>query len=100
MPIYEYECRSCGNRIELVQKIGDGPPEKCVCGKSGTLKRLVSAPAIQFKGTGWYVTDYSDKGKSRRKEEGDSSKEKSKATESTKNTESTQKAESKTDTDA
>lgn len=57
MPIYEYECQKCKNQIEVFQKINDKPPAKCAkCG--GRLERQISAPAIQFKGSGWYVTDY------------------------------------------
>jgi putative FmdB family regulatory protein len=61
MPIYEYECRSCGKRTELLQRMGDPPLAACPdCG--GEVKKLFSAPAVQFKGTGWYVTDYAKKG--------------------------------------
>ncbi len=57
MPLYEYECQECGRRIEKIQKFSDPPLTTCeACG--GVLERLVSSPAIQFKGTGWYVTDY------------------------------------------
>lgn len=57
MPIYEYECAACERRTEVLQKLSDAPPSECEeCG--GELKRLISAPAVQFKGTGWYVTDY------------------------------------------
>lgn len=57
MPIYEFECRKCKARLEVFQKMSDKPPAKCrQCG--GRLERLQSAPAIQFKGSGWYVTDY------------------------------------------
>jgi putative FmdB family regulatory protein len=57
MPIYEYECKKCANQIEVFQKINDEPPSRCPkCG--GRLEKMLSAPAIQFKGTGWYVTDY------------------------------------------
>jgi putative FmdB family regulatory protein len=64
MPLYEYECDACGQRFEVIQKFSDAPAETCrVCGK-GPVRRLFSSPAIQFKGTGWYVTDYSQKGKS------------------------------------
>lgn len=60
MPIYEFECRKCKARSEVLQKLNDKPPVKCSkCG--GRLERLTSAPAIQFKGTGWYVTDYASK---------------------------------------
>ncbi len=57
MPLFEYECRKCGQRTERIEKF-DGPKlQKCPkCG--GKVDRLVSAPAIQFKGSGWYVTDY------------------------------------------
>jgi len=57
MPIYEFECRKCKSRLEVLQKMSDKPPTKCKkCG--GRLEKLVSASAIQFKGSGWYVTDY------------------------------------------
>ncbi|MDH3405081.1 MAG: hypothetical protein OEP45_15790, partial [Acidobacteriota bacterium] len=56
MPIYEYQCADCGRRLERLQRRDDPPPEDCECG--GTMQRLVSAPAFQFKGSGWYVTDY------------------------------------------
>ena len=62
MPIYEYQCQDCGARSEVLQRMSDDPLTTCeICG--GTLKKLISAPAFQFKGTGWYVTDYADKGK-------------------------------------
>lgn len=60
MPIYEYECRKCKAHIEVFQKVSDKPPAKCRnCG--GRLEKQISAPAIQFKGSGWYVTDYAGK---------------------------------------
>jgi len=60
MPIYEYKCSKCQAQIEVVQKSSDQPPKKCgKCG--GPLKKLASAPAIQFKGKGWYITDYAKK---------------------------------------
>jgi putative FmdB family regulatory protein len=60
MPIYEYECRKCKAHVEAFQKVSDKPLTKCVkCG--GKLERKISAPAIQFKGSGWYVTDYAGK---------------------------------------
>jgi putative FmdB family regulatory protein len=60
MPIYEYECRKCKAHIEAFQKISDKPLTKCrKCG--GRLDKRISAPAIQFKGSGWYVTDYAGK---------------------------------------
>jgi putative FmdB family regulatory protein len=60
MPLYEYECDACGNRFERIQKFSDPPLETCPsCG--GTVKKLLSSPAIQFKGSGWYITDYAKK---------------------------------------
>jgi putative FmdB family regulatory protein len=57
LPLYEYECTSCKHRFELIQKFSDEPAKVCVrCG--APVHRLLSSPAIQFKGTGWYVTDY------------------------------------------
>ena len=60
MPLYEYQCKKCGFRFEKLQKFSDPPPAKCPeCG--GKITQLLSAPAVQFKGTGWYVTDYARK---------------------------------------
>ena len=57
MPLYEYRCTNCGERTEVLQHLGEAPLRECPrCG--GTLEKLISAPALQFKGTGWYVTDY------------------------------------------
>src|SRR6266550_9033884 len=62
MPIYEFECRKCKAKLEVFQKMSDKPPVKCKkCG--GRLEKLVSASAIQFKGSGWYVTDYAGNGR-------------------------------------
>ena len=64
MPIYEYECTSCQKRFELKQKMTDPTIETCDqlgCAESKPVNKIISAPAIMFKGTGWYVTDYSDK---------------------------------------
>ncbi len=61
MPIYEYECQKCEYRFERLQKLSDPPPTKCPqCG--GKVAQLLSPPAVQFKGSGWYVTDYARKG--------------------------------------
>jgi putative FmdB family regulatory protein len=60
MPLYEYECKKCGERTEVLQKTKDKPLEKCPkCG--GAVVKLISSSAIQFKGDGWYVTDYAKK---------------------------------------
>jgi len=59
MPIYEYECLKCGKTFEVMQKITDKPLKKCIyCG--GKVEKLISLSAFQFKGKGWYVTDYSN----------------------------------------
>src|SRR5690349_2817571 len=61
MPLYEYECQTEGNRFEVIQKFSDAPVTVCpTCG--GPVRRLISSPAIQFKGSGWYITDYARKG--------------------------------------
>ena len=60
MPIYEFECKKCKAHIEVYQRHSDKSPTKCrKCG--GKLEKVISAPAIQFKGSGWYVTDYAQK---------------------------------------
>jgi putative FmdB family regulatory protein len=60
MPLYEYQCESCAKRFERIQKFSDPPVETCPsCG--GHVKKLMSSPAIQFKGSGWYITDYAKK---------------------------------------
>lgn len=61
MPLYEYECESCGARTERIQKSYSDPP-LAVCPKcGGPVRKLLSSPAIQFKGSGWYITDYARK---------------------------------------
>jgi putative FmdB family regulatory protein len=62
MPVYEYECLKCGSRFEEIQKFSDEPIRKHD-GCGGKVKKLLSAPAFQFKGSGWYITDYARKGK-------------------------------------
>lgn len=60
MPLYEYKCKKCGHRFEKIQKFSDPPVKKCPeCG--GAVEQVLSAPAVQFKGSGWYVTDYAKK---------------------------------------
>jgi putative FmdB family regulatory protein len=61
VPLYEYECKKCGHRFEKIQKFSDEPIKTCPeCG--GEVEKLLTAPAVQFKGAGWYVTDYAKKG--------------------------------------
>ncbi len=63
MPLYEYECKKCHHRFERIQKFSDPHVKKCPdCG--GPVEQVVSAPAVQFKGSGWYVTDYAKKSSS------------------------------------
>lgn len=63
MPLYEYQCDVCSHRFEVIQKFSDAPIEVCPkCG--GAVRKLLSSPAIQFKGSGWYITDYARSGKS------------------------------------
>jgi putative FmdB family regulatory protein len=63
MPLYEYQCDACGHRFEVIQKYSDAPIDTCPkCGSA--VHKLLSSPAIQFKGSGWYITDYARAGKS------------------------------------
>lgn len=64
MPIYEYQCQSCGEVSELVQKFSDPPATECPHCHQPELQKLVSAAAFHLKGQGWYVTDFKDKAKS------------------------------------
>ena len=60
MPLYEYQCKKCHHRFERIQKFSDPHVKKCPdCG--GPVEQVLSAPAVQFKGSGWYVTDYAKK---------------------------------------
>ncbi len=60
MPLYEYECKKCHHRFERIQKFSDPHVKKCPkCG--GPIEQVISAPAVRFKGSGWYVTDYAKK---------------------------------------
>jgi putative FmdB family regulatory protein len=78
MPLYEYECDTCGHRVEKIQKFSDPPLETCEkCG--GPVHKMQSAPAFQFKGTGWYVTDYAKSGKIGTEEKKDEKKDEKKA---------------------
>lgn len=72
MPLYEYECDACGHRFEIIQKFSDPPIERCPkCG--APVHKMQSAPAFQFKGSGWYITDYAKKDQGKPgKTEGDS----------------------------
>jgi putative FmdB family regulatory protein len=81
MPIYEYQCAKCGKTIEVIQKMSDKPLKKHEqCG--GSLTKLISAAGFQFKGTGWYVTDYARKSSGESKETSTDKKTESKETSS------------------
>lgn len=64
MPLYEYRCKQCGHQFEKIQSFSAPEEKECPLCK-GEVERLISAPAIQFKGAGWYVTDYAGKGASK-----------------------------------
>jgi putative FmdB family regulatory protein len=101
MPLYEYECPRTGKRFEVIQKFSDEPVKRCPnCDEHaecpGEAKKLLSAPAIQFKGAGWYVNDYGkggEKPKSAEKSESSESKSEGKS-----ETKSEKKSESKSET--
>ena len=96
MPLYEYECSACGHHFEVIRKFSDPPEEKCPkCG--GGVRKLQSAPAFQFKGTGWYVTDYAKSGQSEGKAS-DGKKEKDTATETSSKSDSSTSGSSTTST--
>ena len=96
MPLYEYECKKCHHRFERIQKFSDPHVKKCPkCG--GPIEQVISAPAVQFKGSGWYVTDYAKKSStgSASSSNGDSSSKKdTKAKEDSAKSESSSKSES------
>ena len=75
MPIYEYQCRECGHKLEVMQRITEDLLKTCPsCSKDG-LKKLMSKVAFQLKGTGWYETDFKNKGKPLAEKEGEADKE-------------------------
>jgi putative FmdB family regulatory protein len=94
MPLYEYQCDACGHRFEVIQKYSDAPVDTCPkC--AGAVHKLFSSPAIQFKGSGFYITDYARAGKSEGKS--DSSSGGGSAGKSESNTSDKGASESKTD---
>ena len=97
MPLYEYQCDQCAHRFEVIQKFSDAPVEVCPkCG--GPVKKLFSSPAIQFKGTGWYITDYARKNDSATTKSGEAKSDSTADTKSESKTET--KSESKNETKA
>jgi putative FmdB family regulatory protein len=92
VPLYEYECQDCHFRFEKLQRLSDPPPPKCPeCG--GKIAQLLSAPAVQFKGSGWYVTDYARKSPSPQSNSGAEGK-----SEKTAETKTESKSDTKSDT--
>jgi putative FmdB family regulatory protein len=78
MPLYEYKCKKCGHRFERIQSYSAADPTECpVC--QGEVERLISAPAVQFKGSGFYSTDYAAKPAAGKSQDGNSSSESSSA---------------------
>jgi putative FmdB family regulatory protein len=91
MPLYEYQCKACGHRFEVIQKFSDPQVDTCPsCGRTA-VEKLMSSPAIQFKGSGWYITDYA------RKDSGSSKSEKPSSSESKGEAKTETKSDSKTD---
>ena len=107
MPLYEYECKKCHHRFERSQKFSDPHVKKCrKCG--GPIEQVISAPAVQFKGSGWYVTDYAKKsstgsassssnGDSASKKDAKSKSEDSSKSESSSNSESSKESSKKSE---
>ena len=100
MPIYEYQCKACGHQLEAFQKMSESPLTECPSCHAAALNKLISSTSFQLKGTGWYATDFRDKGKPKPAATDESGSSGSDAgagdASSTKSTES--KTDSKTDT--
>jgi|SRR5579871_810795 len=95
MPLYEYKCAKCGEVFELIQKFSDEPlHEHPGCG--GPVEKVLSAPALQFKGSGWYVTDYGKNGSTGTKEKSKPESSEGKKTESSDSAKSTAPAKEST----
>ncbi len=96
MPLYEYACQQCGHRFEKIKKFSDEPEKVCPkCG--GPVEQLLSAPAVQFKGAGWYVTDYPKKGAAAKNSGGEGSTSTEKKSESAPAAETSKPAEKKSE---
>lgn len=92
MPLYEYQCPNCSERVEIIQRVSDPPHEHCPkCG--GEMKKLFSAPAIQFKGSGFYKTDYANKSEAKSETKSEAPKSETKSESSTTPTTTTTKSE-------
>jgi putative FmdB family regulatory protein len=94
MPLYEYKCKKCGHTFEKIQKFSDKMVKKCPeCG--GAVEQTISAPAVQFKGSGWYVTDYAKKASSPASSDSNSKKDEKSKTETTSKESSSKESTSK-----
>ena len=96
MPLYEFQCRDCEHTVELILKVGARAPKCEECG--GRLAKKISAPAFQFKGSGWYITDYADNkasGETKTSGSEETPASESSATKPEKDSGSTEKAETK-----
>ena len=92
MPLYEYQCENCDHRFELIRKFSDAPVDTCPkCG--GPVRKLISSPAIQFKGSGFYITDYPKQDLSSAKSEDSASVDAAAKTDKTEKSEKTGKSE-------
>ena len=98
MPIYEYQCGSCGHQLEVMQKISAEPLSKCPKCNTNSLEKLISLAGFQLKGTGWYATDFKNKGKPEKKDksEGKESSEMKDSTADTKAKEQAKESQNKT----
>jgi len=101
VPLYEYQCKACHHRFERIQKFSDPLVTECPeCGED-EVEQMISAPAVQFKGSGWYVTDYAKKGSSQgsgsKSDKSENKSESKSDAKSEKKTESSSKPESKKD---
>jgi len=74
MPIYEYECTACRHQMEAFQSMSEAPLTECPACHKTALQKLISAAGFQLKGTGWYATDFRNKGKTETKDTGTSDK--------------------------
>ena len=100
MPLYEYQCQACKKRFEKIRKFSDPPLKKCdLCGK-GPITKLVSAPGIAFKGSGFYITDYAKGSSSASAPGGSGSDAKSEKSESKSETKSESKSETKSNSES
>jgi putative FmdB family regulatory protein len=96
MPLYEYRCESCQHQFEVIRKFSDPPLETCPSCGAATVVKLLSSPAFQFKGTGWYITDYARKDSAKSSGEDKDGKSESKS-EGKSDAKSDTKADSKSD---